>query len=269
MQRRNDEILAGFSISNFVCQNEAKWNTTTRSSYSRSLCELYEFMGVHGPPDLASLQQWVEQLKEKGYGGRSINLRISAANNYFRWCGRPDLLMHHQHTDAVSQSPEMTRSEYLRLLCTARAMGKRRLYLLIKLFATTDLPLQCLEQITAEVIRAGEGTLEFREGSVQFHCPEGLRQELLDYMADNGIVRGPVFLTRGGQAVNRSNLCREMQELCRKAGIPEQKGNPRSLRKLYQSTQSELRSGLERMMQQAYEQLLQAEQASAGWKEGA
>ena len=88
-------------------------------------------------------------------------------------------------------------------------------------------------------------------------------------MADNGIVRGPVFLTRGGQAVNRSNLCREMQELCRKAGIPEQKGNPRSLRKLYQSTQSELRSGLERMMRQAYEQLLQAEQASAGWKEGA
>src|SRR5699024_329622 len=141
----------------------------------------------------------------------------------------------------------MTRSEYLRLLCTARAMGKRRLYLLIKLFATTDLPLQCLERVTAEVIRAGEGTLEFREGNVQFHCPVGLRKELLDYMADNGIVRGPVFLTRGGQAVNRSNLCREMQELCRKAGIPEQKGNPRSLRKLYQSTQSELRSGLERM----------------------
>ena len=35
--------------------------------------------------------------------------------------------------------PELTRAEYLRLLQPARMLGKKRLYLLVKLFGSTSL----------------------------------------------------------------------------------------------------------------------------------
>lgn len=168
----------------------------------------------------------------------------------------------------VKQPPAMTRGEYLRLLCEARALGKHRLYLLIKLFVTTDLPPQCLDQVTVEVVEKGRAAFHLHGGEVLFVCPEGLQDELLEYAQEQGIHQGSVFVTRGGQTINRSNLCREIRELCRKVGISEEKGNPRSLRYLYRATQSEIRSGLEQMTQQAYMQLLQTEQISAGWKSG-
>ena len=46
--------------------------------------------------------------------------------------------------------PELTRTEYLRLLQTARALGRERVYLLVKLFGTTGLTVQELEKVTVE-----------------------------------------------------------------------------------------------------------------------
>lgn len=265
--QKPDEILPGASIEDFLQEKAERWNAETLRSYSRALNELKQFLGKKSVPGIRTLEKWCAYLRSIGYSERSINLRISAANNYFRWCGRNDLLMHHRRTMKILPSPELTRAEYLRLLETARSLGKQRLYLLIKLFATTDLPLQCLEQITTEVVRRGRAEIPLHGNVISFECPEGLRGELLAYAADQQIEKGPIFVTRSGQPLNRSNLCREMQELCRKAGIAEQKGNPRSLRNLYQATQKELRADMEKMVHQAYKRLLQQEQTSVGWRE--
>lgn len=261
-----DEILPGASIDRFLKENADRWSAETCRSYKRSLDELGMFLAKKGPPGSRTLEKWCTYLKSLGYSERSVNLRISAANNYFRWCGRSDLRMHHRQTETVTPVPEMKREEYLRLLKTARTLKKQRLYLLVKLFATTDLPLQYLDLVTVEIVRKGGARFQIHDGAVIFECPDGLRKELLEYAQDRHIEAGPIFVTRTGQPINRSNLCREMQELCRKAGVSEQKGNPRSLRGLYQSTQKELRSNLEEMIHQAYEHLLQQEQTSVGWE---
>lgn len=263
---KTDEILPGASMEEFLKENSARWSRETSRSYRRSLEELKLFLAQKGPPGSRTLEKWCAYLKSLGYSERSINLRISAANNYFRWCGRSDLRMHHRQAENASEAPELTREEYLCLLKTARSLKKRRLYLVIKLFATTDLPLQYLDLITVEIIHRGEARFPVHDGAVAFLCPADLRRELLEYAVDQHIENGPIFVTRTGQLVNRSNLCREMQELCRKAGIAEQKGNPRSLRNLYQATQRELHADMERMVHQAYERLLQQEQIAVGWE---
>lgn len=51
--------------------------------------------------------------------------------------------------------PELTRKERLRLLTTARALVKERVYLLVKVFGNTDLPAHELEKLTAEAVQAG------------------------------------------------------------------------------------------------------------------
>lgn len=153
-----------------------------------------------------------------------------------------------------------------RLLRTARTQGHHRLYLLIKLFALTGVPLLCLDQITAELVKQGYGSLDYRGSPIEFRCPATLQHELLEYMALNGIYRGPVFITRTGQTWNRSNIFRQLQEVCQAAGVPEEKGNPRSLRNLYKATQQSIEDRLTVLKQQMYDQMLEMEQETIGWQ---
>lgn len=162
--------------------------------------------------------------------------------------------------------PALTRAEYLKLLRTARSLEKHRSYLLVKLFATVDLPLQCLDQVTAELVRQGHGELNYRGSPLAFRCPPLLQKELLAYMAQNGIYHGPVFCTRSGQPLNRVNIFRSMQQLCQAAGIPEDKGNPRSLRNLYKVTQKRMDDRLALLRQQMYDEMLEIEQDDIGWR---
>lgn len=263
------EILPGYPIEQYLQEKkETDWNAETRASYRRILYELQAYLESDGPADAAALRRWQQNLRDAGYRQQSINIRISAANNYFRWCGRYDLLMHHQ-SEPAAPTPELTRAEYLRLLRAARKHGWHQLYLLVKLFAVTGLPLQCLDQVTPQIVQAGSALLPWRSGRFSFRLPESLRRELLDYIAENAITAGPVFVTRSGKPINRSNLCRKMQELCREAGVPEEKGSPRCLRNLCRATQNNLYASLEQQLQQVYDMLLQAEQESVGWLAGA
>lgn len=262
------EILPGYPIEAYLEREDgADWNADTRTSYRRVLYELQKYLGGK-PPDAGALSRWQRDLRENGYHQHSINIRISAANNYFRWCGRYDLLMHHGPADSMP-APELTRTEYLRMLRTARRRGWHQIYLLVKLFVITGLPLQCLDQVTPQVVEAGGATLSCRSSRYILRLPKFLRQELLEYIQEKQLVSGPVFATRNGRPINRLNLCRKMQERCREAGVPEEKGNPRCLRNLCRATQDNLYANLEQQLLQVYDMLLQAEQESTGWVAGA
>ena len=261
-------ILPGFPIEDYLQSAGNGWNGETCAGYRRALCELARSLVGQGPPTPAAVQAWRQDLERRGYRPRSINSRLAAANGYFRWCGRYDLLLHYVPPTRAAL-PAMTRPEYLRLLCVARSGGQQQLYLLVKLFALTGLPLQCLPGVTPAVVQAGGGMLPCRGQPFALQLPDCLQQELLAYIARQGITAGPVFLSRSGRPINRSNLCRKLQELCRAAHVPEEKGNPRSLRALYQATRDELAARAEQLLRQSYHDLLEAEQAAAGWQTSA
>ncbi|RAZ95441.1 integrase, partial [Klebsiella oxytoca] len=48
-----------------------------------------------------------------------------------------------------------------------------------------------------------------------------------------GISGGPVFVTRTGRPLDRSNIWHEMKGLCREAGVAETKVFPHNLRHLF------------------------------------
>ena len=247
----------------------AKMPRRNRILFSReSAClqDLLAFTRRHGEPTEQLLADWVARLKQT-YGRKAINVHITAANQYFRWCGRLELLRGHIKSQTATDppTPTVTRAEYHKLLRTARALGKQRTYLLIKLFATTDLPLQCLDLVTAEVVKAGQGTLDYHGVTIDFRCPPPLQRELLDYMARSGVYRGPVFVTRNNRPLSRIAVFKSMQELCQAAGVPEEKGNPRSFRNLYKATQQELDDHLAVLKNQMYDQMIEMEQADVGW----
>lgn len=158
---------------------------------------------------------------------------------------------------------ELTRSEYLRLLSTARALRQERVYLLIKLFTSTGLPVHELEQVTVEA--AGEGVLLLPGEAMPQRLPDCLRRELLDYARRQGISSGPIFVTRTGRPCGRAGVSVSIRRLCRDAQVPPEKGNPRCLRKLYYTTRAEIEATVAQLVEQTHERLLEAEQAAVGW----
>ena len=134
----------------------------------------------------------------------------------------------------------------------------------IKVFAQVGLSVQELNRLTVEAAQAGFIPPEPGEEE-PLRLPAGLREELLDYSRRRGVRTGPVFVTRTGKAVNRTNVSDSVRRLCREAQVAPEKGNPRCLRKLYLETQASIRDSLRLLAEQTYDQMLAAEQAMVGW----
>ena len=76
--------------------------------------------------------------------------------------------------------PELTRSEYLRLLQAAKLREKERTYLLVKVFALVGLGVSELPCVTVEAVQKGSINIQ-QKGA--FRIPEVLQRELLAYAA--------------------------------------------------------------------------------------
>ena len=213
-----------------------------------------------------TLTQWQEELLKEGYSPRTVNARISAANGLMAFLERRDL-QSVGTLDADGAQPELTRTEYLRLLTTARTLDKERLYLLVKLFGSVGLPLRELPRVTVEAL-AGEGSDAVRSGGniQELRLPDFFRKELLAYAKREGIASGPLFRTKSGAPMGRTAVTDSIKRLCRDAQVPEEKGNPRCLKRLCQSTLDSIRSQAEQLVEQTYGRLMETEQRSIGWE---
>ncbi len=230
--------------------------------YRRSLMELYDFLPEDKVVSPARLTSWREQLEDKGYAPSTVNLWASAVNSLMRYCGYERARLHHTQLAPREAAPELTRSEYLQFLGKVREIGTEQEYLLIKVFASMDMTIKDLPHITAEAIRQGRVDLP---GGDSEEIPECLKDELLHYTKVNRISSGPVFVTRSGNPLDRSNIAKSIRILAGKSGIPQDKCCPRSLHRMYQRTREDIWKGLVTMYDQAYDSLLTTEQTMIGW----
>ena len=92
------------------------------------------------------------------------------------------------------------------------------------------------------------------------------KMELLDYARRGGYRSGPVFLTREGTPMSRTYVTISIRQLCRAARVPEEKGNPRCLKRLYQSTRAGIEANISLLVEQAHDRLLESEQSHIGWE---
>lgn len=235
----------------------------TLLTYRRSLNLLYGYLGEEKLLCHGVLEAWRNHLLESGYAPRTVNLCISAANSLLEYCGRRELQVPSPLKPEHAAQPELTRSEYLRLLSTARILGWERVYLLIKVFGSTGLTLRELPRLTVEAAKEGRIHLS----GLTLHIPACLRKELLDYAERKGVSSGPLFVTQCGTPVRRTTVTTYIQRLARDACVPPEKCNPRCLRKLYLTTQESIRANLSLLVEQAHDRMLETEQLSIGWQE--
>ena len=238
----------------------------TLETYRQRLGQLYQAL----PEDSKSIRRdtliwWREKLVEDGRSAAGINQYIIVINGYLGYMGARDFQVIDRLEGDDKPVPDLTRNEYLRLLSTARLLGREQTYLLVKVFGNSDLPLQELPSLTVEAARAGMVRVAHRCSSEIIRFPNALCQELLDYARRRGIRSGPIFLTRTGNLIARNNVTAAIRQLCVAAQVPEEKGSPRCLRKLHQTTREGIERSVALLVEQAQDRLLEEEQLTVGW----
>ena len=239
----------------------------TLDSYRRKIGRLYQTL----PEEDKSIRRdtlpwWREKLAEEGYSAAGINQFVIVVNGYLGYMGARELQVTDRLESAEEPQLELTRSEYLRLLSAARSLDREQAYLLVKVFGNSDLPVQELSRLTVEAARGGMISISRRCSKEIIRFPGTVCRELLDYAARQGIRSGPIFLTRAGKLIDRTYAAQSIRRLCPAAQVAEEKGNPRCLRKMYQTTRDGIERNVALLVERAQDRLLEEEQLTVGWE---
>ena len=212
--------------------------------YRPKLEAFYHFLPEDKRVAADTLELWRAALLREGYSPGTANTHVSAANGLLAYLGRRDLQLIGQLDTEEEIQPELSRTEYLRLLATAR------------------------NRVTVRAVEEGR-VLTACDGRAQYVLiPACLQKELAVYLRRVGITAGPVFVTRSGRPMRRTQVSGEIRTLCRDARVDGDKSNPRCLRRLYQVTQERIRDSVQILAEQAHERMLEEEQLTVGWEQG-
>ncbi len=170
------------------------------------------------------------------YRPATVNVKLAALNSFFTFLGRLELKVRQlkiQRQAFCPQDKELTPAEYERLVQTARSRGNEKLALLIQTICATGIRVSELKFITAEAVEAGEAHIRLKGKNRTILLPGKLRKLLRRYIRGRRICSGPVFVSRTGRALDRSNIWRMMKLLCQSAGVNPKKVFPHNLRHLF------------------------------------
>ena len=168
-----------------------------------------------------------------------VNGAVAALNGLFAFLGLGDCRLkavRAQRRIFRDEARELTEREYRRLLAAAERRKNRRLLLVMETICATGIRVSELRFFTLEAVRAGRAEVRNKGKTRTVFLPGKLRKVLLKYAREKKIAAGPVFVTRTGRPLDRSNIWHEMKSLCREAGVAEGKVFPHNLRHLFART---------------------------------
>ncbi|MCR4656049.1 MAG: tyrosine-type recombinase/integrase [Lachnospiraceae bacterium] len=178
-------------------------------------------------------------LRECGkYKMTSINSFIDTVNRYLEYKEWYDLRIKSYPVQKQSFQEEerhMSRKEYKQLLKEALELGKLRLYYILICLCSTGIRVSELQFVTAESVRSGIAVI-YNKGKVRkVILTKDLCRQLRKYTEKEGITSGPVFISRYGNPLDRSNIWKEMKKLAGEAKVALSRVFPHNFRKLFAS----------------------------------
>ena len=179
-----------------------------------------------------------------------VNGAVAALNSLFaflglRGCGLKAVRI--QRRIFRDESKELTQAEYRRLLLAAEGKGDERLLRVMETICSTGIRVSELRFFTVEAVRLGQAEVTNKGKTRTVFLPGKLQKVLLKYAKANKITAGPVFTTRTGKPLDRSNIWHDMKALCREAGVAESKVFPHNLRHLFAVTYYKLEKDIVRL----------------------
>lgn len=200
--------------------------------------------------DSRRLQGWKEGLIEQGYAVSSINARIAAVNGLLCCLGLGEERLkplRQQRKLFCQQERQLSRTEYLRLVSAALRKGDRRLALVLQTICSTGIRVSELRYITVEALHSRRAAVHNKGKLREILLPRQLCAELKGWAKAAHIRSGPVFVTRNGLPLDRSNVWSQMKGLCAAAHVDPSKVFPHNLRHLFARTFYRMEKDLSRL----------------------
>ena len=173
-----------------------------------------------------------------GYSDRTINGYISSLTLYFKFIRRYDLIVERLKLERDifgCEEKEIEKSEIEKLIEVAFAHSKIRLAHIIEFIVNTGIRVSELRYLKVHNLENGYFYVECKNKKRKVIIPRTICESLLKYCRDNNI-KNEVFVTRTGKSICRSNIWKEMKELCEMAGVDKKKVFPHNLRHFFART---------------------------------
>lgn len=209
-------------------------STLTIEKYMRDVRLFCNFLGERNLSKSLVLE-YKEALNDS-YAPASVNSMLVAVNCYLEFIGCGDCkvkLLKVQRQLFVQGEKELTREEYKRLVDAAKGT---RISAVIQTICGTGIRVSELRFITVEAVAKGKATIHCKNKTRVVFIPKQIQKLLKVYIKKAGIKTGTIFVTRNGNPLNRSNIWKEMKNLCDKADVSEKKVFPHNLRHLFART---------------------------------
>lgn len=173
------------------------------------------------------------------YLSASVNSMLVAANRFLLFAGCADCrvkLIRIQKKIFCENNQELTKEEYMRLVCAAEEQGDERMSLILKTLCGTGMRVSELPFVTVQALCAGQTEVSLKGKTRSVFIMGSLKKQLLRYIKKKNIRSGAIFVTKGGKPVNRSNIWKTMKRLCVYAKVNKKKVFPHNLRHLFART---------------------------------
>ena len=188
--------------------------------------------------DRTHLNGFKKHLEAGGYSGSSINSMLGAVNCFLAFLGCDWKLRYVkvQRRTFLAEYKELTQREYERMTKAAENTGDHRLAMLLQTLCALGIRVSELSAITVESLDTGEAVIKNKGKLRRILIPKGLVQKLEAYCKEKGIERGPIFVTRTGKPLDRSNIWKMLKKLAALAKVAAKKVFPHNLRHLFART---------------------------------
>ena len=208
---------------------------STIEKYANAVNALYQFLPETKNIDKECLIAWKNKISDV-YSASAVNVMISAVNGFFVFMSWNELKIKQIKTQRQifrNKDRELTKNEYMRLLAEAQRRGNLRLYYLMQTLASTGIRISELRFVTTDALKSGVAIVDCKGKRRTVLIPKKLRKALRRYCDDAKIISGPIFVTKNGNPVDRSNVWRELRNLCAAARVDSHKVFPHNFRHLF------------------------------------
>ncbi len=227
---------------------EEEKGTVTIEKYIRDVTAFHRWIGS-SEITKSKMLEYKAELIEK-YAPATVNSILSSLNSFFGHYEWYDIRVKNlkiQRQIFCKSETELTKDEYERLLRAAKHKKNERLYLIMQTICSTGIRVGELEFVTTESVMRGQAQVKLKGKIRTVFIPNELCKLLKQYMKEQNIKSGSVFITKSGRPLDRHSIWKSMKMLCEMAGVAKEKVFPHNLRHLFARTYYSIQKDIVRL----------------------
>lgn len=223
-------------------------SSATLEKYTRDVTAFMQWLNDR-PVEKTVVVEYKQNLIEN-YAPTSANSMLSSINSFFdfnEWHDCKVKAIKIQKQIFASKDKELTKAEYERLLMAAKQKNNQRLYYLMQTICSTGIRVSELRFVTVKAVLSGQAYINCKGKMRVVILTKQLCKMLKNYIKDNKIKSGPVFVTKTGKPLDRSNIWSDLKKLCENAGVAKGKVFPHNFRHLFARTYYSIQKDIVRL----------------------